>query len=590
MSGGERRLEVQIGEHGEDAAVVVAVDGQVQLGEDAVDVFWQPPSPSRTVRRRSPHSSGPGPSTPAPLAPVVGDGVHRIRAPAFHQRGDDFRVEDPVSPPATRRTLSTNSRASATRSLQEISDRTLARGEQFTGVEEVLDILSLNTMTGKPGRALRAAIAARSPSSVKLGGRRTSSTAASTSGRSSARSSPSVPSSAATASQAYAVSSLLSPSPKKRVLGDDRSAWHLQGHDGRPAIGLDRSMVPSKVPRRRAIPRSPVPACRSAPRPSSPTTARSVLPRAATQSRRSGAGVLGDIGQALGDREIDGRFDGAGGRAGSAASTVTGMAMSKASAWTAPTRPRSARTGGCMPRTTERKSPSAAPTRAPPGAVGGPAAGSVRASRPPCRGSLQATSRAWAPSCRSRSILRGWPRRRRCRRERRSDRRRAARAGRWHRLQNGRLNATAPLQEDIAEKPPDQKSTDDDCARREHGHEQDMARESRRGKDDRQNGRAMTPNGSAAARADRTIPTVAAEAESTGCSCQKRRCPAHSDSCDHGFLPLTAGTSTGTGRPKKLAPIRACGLGLGRDGAHPRSAAAPARCRRWSTRNPQSRW
>ena len=87
--------------------------------------------------------------------------------------------------------------------------------------------------------------------------------------------------------------------------------------------------------------------------------------------------------------------------------TVTGICARRPSASTAATRPRSASTGGAMPRARSRSSPMAAPASS--RALRTSSATSGRSSRrssarPSCM--LSATSRAWAPSCRSRSMRR----------------------------------------------------------------------------------------------------------------------------------------------------------------------------------------
>ena len=87
--------------------------------------------------------------------------------------------------------------------------------------------------------------------------------------------------------------------------------------------------------------------------------------------------------------------------------TVTGIGARRPSASTAATRPRSARTGGAMPRARSRSSPIAAPASSRASRTNSATSGwpSRRSSaRPSCM--LRATRRAWAPSCRSRSIRR----------------------------------------------------------------------------------------------------------------------------------------------------------------------------------------
>ena len=82
--------------------------------------------------------------------------------------------------------------------------------------------------------------------------------------------------------------------------------------------------------------------------------------------------------------------------------------MSSASACAAPTRPRSASTGGWMPRTTERSSARAVSvvSRASPTSLRAPSGSRSNISSAIPRLSDSATSRACAPSCRSRSSRR----------------------------------------------------------------------------------------------------------------------------------------------------------------------------------------
>ena len=131
-----------------------------------------------------------------------------------------------------------------------------------------------------------------------------------------------------------------------------------------PPSGLDTVIVPSNAASRRITPRIPVPGVGvgAAAAVVADHHAQHAVARGSARPRRAGApACLADVGQALGDREVDRGLDrrrrppGAG-----APSTSTGTAMSRASARTAPSRPRSASTGGWMPRTTERRSPSAA--------------------------------------------------------------------------------------------------------------------------------------------------------------------------------------------------------------------------------------
>ena len=74
-----------------------------------------------------------------------------------------------VPPAATRRTASTNSRDVGDPVLEQVADRALAAGQQLAGVE-LLDVLRQHQHREARAAAARAAIAARSPSSVNVGG------------------------------------------------------------------------------------------------------------------------------------------------------------------------------------------------------------------------------------------------------------------------------------------------------------------------------------------------------------------------------------------------------------------------------------
>ena len=84
------------------------------------------------------------------------------------------------------------------------------------------------------------------------------------------------------------------------------------------------------------------------------------------------------------------------------------MGLAAASERTASTRPRSASTGGRMPRTSDRSSLSAAEESSFAAAsIARAPSGSCSSSRWACvRVMPMVTSRAWAPSCRSRSMRR----------------------------------------------------------------------------------------------------------------------------------------------------------------------------------------
>ena len=180
-----------------------------------------------------------------------------------------------------------------------------------------------------------------------------------------------------------------------------------------PPGGLETVTVPSKIPSRRARPRSPLPRDGSAPPcPSSLTTMRSALVgQVDTDGGLRRAGVPGRVGERLGDREVGGRLDRLRqppGRCTVTTSTVDCPAPAPARRRRARARPAPA--GGC--RAPARAAPEARwpPTPGSWPAVCRAAAGSVSSSRSIApRLMPTATSRACAPSCRSRSMRRSSP-------------------------------------------------------------------------------------------------------------------------------------------------------------------------------------
>ena len=162
------------------------------------------------------------------------------------------------------------------------------------------------------------------------------------------------------------------------------------------------------------MPRSPVPRVGSAP-------PHAVVADAASCSDPSsdaaavihgvlGGRVLDHVRQRLGDGEVRGRLDRRRqSRRSARRRPRPASGAASASAWTAPTRPRSASTGGWMPRTRSRSSASAVLLgRAGLGEQlrGRRGVAARAAPRPAPRFMPSATSRACAPSCRSRSIRR----------------------------------------------------------------------------------------------------------------------------------------------------------------------------------------
>ena len=147
------------------------------------------------------------------------------------------------------------------------------------------------------------------------------------------------------------------------VLGDDKSHGTSRVMRVGPRSGLETTIVPSNAASRRITPAMPVPRPGSAPpRPSSPTTTRSTpSPWLDADPGVLGAGVLADIGQALGDREVDRRLHRSG-RPAARSASIGPAAPCRAPAPRPlrPARGRRAPAGGC-PAPPSRSSPSAAP-------------------------------------------------------------------------------------------------------------------------------------------------------------------------------------------------------------------------------------
>src|SRR5688572_16571451 len=147
------------------------------------------------------------------------------------------------------------------------------------------------------------------------------------------------------------------------VLGDDNAHGTSMVMTVGPPGGLDMAIVPSKAARRRSIPRSPVPAAGSAPPlPLSVTTMvnRPSACRMDTDpvwARLCRIMLVSDSATA----KYAADSTGVSGLPGRSMSTVIGTGRLSASARTAPPSPRSASTGGWIPRTRCRSSTSAAP-------------------------------------------------------------------------------------------------------------------------------------------------------------------------------------------------------------------------------------
>ncbi len=132
-----------------------------------------------------------------------------------------------------------------------------------------------------------------------------------------------------------------------------------------PPGGLLTARMPSNVPSRRSTPRSPVPRSRvRAAAPSSVTSIRSMPPRAAPGCAPGEHPNAYRVGERLGDREVAGRLDRRGRPAGQADVQLGRQRRVQGERLDRVPRPRSARTGGWMPRTRPRRSFSA-PARSP---------------------------------------------------------------------------------------------------------------------------------------------------------------------------------------------------------------------------------
>ena len=168
-----------------------------------------------------------------------------------------------VPPAATRRTASTNSRDVGDPVLEQVADRALRRWPAARG-RRAARRTATAPAPGSPAVPSRAAIAARSPSSVNVGGSRTSTTAASAVGlaqrpveRRARCRRPRRP-----RSRAPRAAGSGRPGGG-RGLRRGQGARHLQGDDGRARRrGLDTLIVPSNAASRRITPRRPVPASR----------------------------------------------------------------------------------------------------------------------------------------------------------------------------------------------------------------------------------------------------------------------------------------------------------------------------------------
>src|SRR5690606_30555866 len=147
------------------------------------------------------------------------------------------------------------------------------------------------------------------------------------------------------------------------VFGDDNAHGSSMVITVGPPGGLDRVTVPSNAARRRWIPFSPVPVAGSAPPSPSSVTVIVGIPLAC---RRDTDAVWAWLCRTMlvsasATAKYAADSTGVSGRPGRSMSTVIGTGRLSASARIAPSSPRSASTGGWMPRTRCRSSISAAP-------------------------------------------------------------------------------------------------------------------------------------------------------------------------------------------------------------------------------------
>src|SRR5690625_1725151 len=199
-------------------------------------------------------------------------------------------------------------------------------------------------------------------------------------------------------------------SQEGEVLGDDNTHGNSMVTVVGPPAGLTTSIVPSKAASRRRTPARPLPPSTPAPpRPSSVTVSR-INPFAWRMSTLAAEAFacLPMLASISATAKYAADSTGAGARPSNVTVTSIGIGMSSASARTAPSSPRSASTGGWIPRTTDRRSPSADVVALRASSSRSAAlSGSLRSiSSAMPRFMPSATSRACAPSCRSRSIRR----------------------------------------------------------------------------------------------------------------------------------------------------------------------------------------
>ena len=349
---------------------------------------------SSTSRSRGVSAASGSPAGCRPAAGAITSRVHRGAAagdPA--DRVDELvGVEHPV--------------------LEQVADRRRCRRRAAPGRRAARRAGRAPAPAG-PGTSRRAASAACRPSSVKVGGSRTSTTA--TSGRCSSRAGEQLRAVVDRRDDLEAVR-LEQPDqavPQEvEVLGEDNAHGTSMVTTVGPPGGLLRSSVPSNVASRRSMPRSPVPRDGSAPPlpssvdhgPQQPVVVAQIDADAASASA-----CLADVGQQLARPRSrrPTRPARAAGRAGRRRPSTGERAVQRERPDRV-ARPRSASTGGWMPRTRSRSSARAVAAASRASASSACAASGSLSSSSLGQPSFMpiATSRACAPSCRSRSIRR----------------------------------------------------------------------------------------------------------------------------------------------------------------------------------------
>src|SRR6185437_11600413 len=197
-----------------------------------------------------------------------------------------------------------------------------------------------------------------------------------------------------------------------RVLGDRYAHGITAEMIVGPPGGDSTDSAPSRPAIRSARPASPDPAGSAPPMPSSLITTLSVPPGPGPPSTTTLAWVARECFAMLVSASATVKYatasTAARGRTGTSTWVVTGTGHRAARPDSAASRPRSVSTGGCTPRTSSRSSTRAALASACAWSTRAAAASTSSANFALARPSsiATATSRCWAPSCRSRSIRR----------------------------------------------------------------------------------------------------------------------------------------------------------------------------------------